>query len=200
MSTDLLSAMFSESAVLLTEATHLKETGDLDASIEKLRHAYQVAAIEGIDHGIQTHLRLPMYLQKAGRFDEAWAEFNRLSVEGYPAQSALPRDVWIAVQGIIFDKMRLSLQREGMPTQAVRFGVWSIVCQFGEGISEDWYQVNQEWIRGQIAKLLKKAKRKELETVIVAMIETELTNPKFDLSKLGDRIDEMLRPDLSGYP
>ncbi|MBU1339480.1 MAG: hypothetical protein KKD56_10475, partial [Acidobacteria bacterium] len=52
---------------------------------------------------IQERLRLPMYLQLAGRNDEAWDELNRLNVQ-YVDQFSQP---------VIANQMRVFLQKEG---------------------------------------------------------------------------------------
>jgi len=193
--TDMWSVMFSRSGMLMTSATTQKEQGDLDAAIETLRAAYLVAAEEGVDHGIQAHLRLPLYLHRAGRKAEAWAEFNHLALEGYPGMEERGRDRMILNLSAIFDKMRLTLQRDKMPEQAVRFGVWSLLCMLGESSSIS--HLSKDWIAQETTKLLKKAKRLDLLPVVLEMIDGELLRSEFNLPLLGERIDHLFGIDTS---
>src|SRR5262245_45794184 len=99
---------------LLRAATAKKDEGQIDTAIQLLRQAYQLIALSSIQYPVETFLRLPLYLQRAGKADEAWAELNKLLTNGYPNQPAsqqlLPMDHYV-----IYDKMRLFLQREGNP-------------------------------------------------------------------------------------
>ena len=61
---------------LLKEATKLKKEKKFPEACEKLREAYSAEGGEILM--IEERLRLPMYLQLAGRNDEGWAELNRL--------------------------------------------------------------------------------------------------------------------------
>ena len=67
-----------ETAALNREATRLRDTGDIDAAIECLRKAAARMRASSMHHTIQTWLRLPLFLQQAGRYDEAMNEFQRL--------------------------------------------------------------------------------------------------------------------------
>src|SRR5258708_2090283 len=96
---------------LLKQATRERDEGNLDAAVETLRRAYGEIAQSYVAYSVDTFLRLPLYLQKAGRNDEAWREFNLLLTRGFPNQiqnlELLPME-----HSQIFDKMRLFLQRE----------------------------------------------------------------------------------------
>jgi hypothetical protein len=71
---------------LLREATAKKKGGDMEGATKLLREAYVAISKVSTIYSIDTFLRLPLYLQEAGRSDEAWREFNRLLTEGYPNQ------------------------------------------------------------------------------------------------------------------
>ena len=61
---------------LSKQATKMHDAKRFDKAVDLL---YQVAETRKNNcHGIATLLRLPLYLQKAGRIDEAMIEFNRL--------------------------------------------------------------------------------------------------------------------------
>lgn len=61
---------------LLKEATALKKVKRYIEACDKLREAYSADGAENLM--IADRLRLPMYLQLAGKNDEAWDELNRL--------------------------------------------------------------------------------------------------------------------------
>lgn len=70
-------AMTVATRELLKEATRLKTEKKYIEACDKLREAYSA---DGADNAmIEERLRLPMYLQLAGKNDEGWAELNRLS-------------------------------------------------------------------------------------------------------------------------
>lgn len=90
-----------DARVLLKEATALKRAKRYDEAVAMLRRAYQTPTV--CPMMIQERLRLPMYLQLAGRNDEAWDELNRLNVQ-YVDQFSQP---------VIANQMRVFLQKEG---------------------------------------------------------------------------------------
>lgn len=64
---------------LLKEATALKKAKKYVDACDKLREAYSADGAENLM--IADRLRLPMYLQLAGKNDEAWDELNRLDAK-----------------------------------------------------------------------------------------------------------------------
>jgi hypothetical protein len=95
-----------DARTLLKEATALKRAKRYDEAVAMLRRAYQ--APTEYPMMIEERLRLPMYLQLAGRNDEGWDELNRLNV-GYVDQFSQP---------IIANQMRVFLQKENNETAA----------------------------------------------------------------------------------
>ncbi len=97
------------------EATAAKKAKDWDRAIDCLRKANDRAGAE--DFG---SMRLPLFLQQAGRFDEAMLEFKQLlaGVENFVELAlahATPTARRAAVASHrfrIYDKMRLACQRE----------------------------------------------------------------------------------------
>ena len=73
---------------LLKEATALKREKKYIEACDKLREAYSADGAENLM--IEDRLRLPMYLQLAGKNDAGWAELNRL-VTRYVDQFSQPR-------------------------------------------------------------------------------------------------------------
>lgn len=97
---DVNTAFSSTARNLLKEATALKREKKYIEACEKLREAYSADGAENLM--IKDRLRLPMYLQLAGRNDEGWDELNRLNVR-YVDQFSQP---------IIANQMRVFLQKE----------------------------------------------------------------------------------------
>ena len=188
---------------LLKQATIKKNSGDLDGAIKLLRAAYKELDKSSMLYSIQTYLRLPLYLQEAGRKDEAWGEFNRLIlwVNSKPRYSV---EVTPMEQSIIWDKMRLFLQREGKNEYAVQFGVWSYLS-WAVGLymqkrkdELDTY-ASKSSIEKTVKPLLKRAKKEAYLASIVNMISNQLKNlPKLDFKQIADTIQkgvlEGLRP------
>ena len=74
--TDANAAYASTARNLLMEATALKKAKKYAEACDKLREAYSADGAENLF--IEERLRLPMYLQLAGKNDEGWDELNRL--------------------------------------------------------------------------------------------------------------------------
>ena len=66
-------------AVLHKEATRLSAEGRLDDACEALRKAKPLMYASPVCYPAESWCRLPLYLQKAGRFDESMQEFDELS-------------------------------------------------------------------------------------------------------------------------
>lgn len=88
---------------LLKEATSLKKEKKYIEACDKLREAYSVDGAETLM--IEERLRLPMYLQLAGKNDEGWAELNRL-LEKYNDQFS---------NAIILNQIKVFLKKEANP-------------------------------------------------------------------------------------
>jgi hypothetical protein len=146
---------------LLKQATEQKRSGNIEGAIVTLKKAYEEAAIlKDID--IDAYLRLPMYYQEAGHTSEAWAKFIDLLENGYPGQihaaSLVPM-----THSIIYDKMRLFLQRDKRAKEAVSYGIMSYIS-WATGLSrqnrtnELEHRKTAEKITEMITPLTKKAK------------------------------------------
>lgn len=165
----LTSLSSTDASTLLRKATELKDAGEIDNAIETLRQAYLAISKTSIDYGVETFLRLPLYLQAAGRNDEAWGEFNLLLTHGYPNHPMQP-GARANFESKIYDKMRLFLLREGKGTLAVSYGVLAYVSDLRSrylGGQKDPVLLQyfkqystKEAYTSILTKLLKKAKRK----------------------------------------
>lgn len=111
---------------LLKVATEKKNAKDWDGAIAALKEAYQEIAQSQLGYSLETFIRLPLYLQSAGRPKEAWIAFNDLLFKGISTQNVddatLPMN-----RSILFDKMRLYLQREKRNQLAEIFSIFSAV-------------------------------------------------------------------------
>ena len=110
-------AYSSAARTLLKEATALKREKKYIEACDKLREAYSADGAENLF--VEERLRLPMYLQRAGKNDEGWDELNRLFAR-YTDQFSQPR---IAAQMATF------LRKEGKCKDAALFAVWTLCKQ-----------------------------------------------------------------------
>ena len=97
---DVNTAFSSAARNILIEATALKKEKKYIEACDKLREAYSADGAENLV--IEERLRLPMYLQLAGKNDEGWDELNRLNSR-YVDQLSQP---------IIAHQMRIFLRKE----------------------------------------------------------------------------------------
>ncbi len=104
----------SAARTLLKEATTLKKEKKYIEACEKLREAYSADGAENLF--LDERLRLPMYLQLAGKNDEGGDELNRLSARYVDQYSQLK----IAAQRATF------LRKGGNYKGAALFAVWTL--------------------------------------------------------------------------
>lgn len=115
------------------EATEAKKIKDWERAVVCLQLARERMRDSTCSHTLESWLRLPIFLQQAGRFDEAMAEFNLLIQDTKPRidrelAHALPyaRRFSIASSLMrIYDKMRLACQREKLPRETERYAKMS---------------------------------------------------------------------------
>ncbi|ABW68072.1 hypothetical protein [Desulfosudis oleivorans] len=184
---------------LLKQDTSAKKSGNMDEAISLLRKAYKAIAKSDMNSGVDTFLRLPLYLQEANRTEEAWNEFENLLTKGYPNQQPnkypqlLPMD-----RSTIYDKMRLFLQREGRNDEAVKYGLFShlswasgLYLQSRREEFKDF--IDAETTDNVVTKLLKKAKKANLSEKVSSLIKHEIKNvPKINFKVLGTKVDSVL--------
>jgi len=182
---------------LLKEATAQKKAGDVENAIRLLRKAYQKISKGSTMYPVNTFLRLPLYLQEAKRNDEAWREFNRLLARGYPNQINNPELIPMD-HSVIYDKMRLFLQREGKNELAVRFGIFSYLS-YAIGLyrqerhNELKTYTSREAVKNTVRGLLKKAKKEGVLDKVCAIVEEEIRRlPDIDFEELAKRISGLV--------
>lgn len=182
---------------LLKEATLTKKSGDLGGAVTLLRKAYKLIAQGSRTYQIETFLRLPLYLQASGERDAAWHEFSQLLVNGYPNQMK-DNQIIPMEHSVIYDKMRLFLQREGKSIDAVPFGVcsylsWAIGLHRQDRKDELQNLCLEGNLRRHISKLLERTgKEKKIEN-LVALVREELASvPHVALPKLIKKVQNIL--------
>lgn len=116
-------------AALHQEATANKKT-NWDKAITCLQEAADLMRRHDSKHETERWTRLPVFLQQAGRFDEAMLEFERLLKEVKPrmlnemSESRYPGAVKIYTHLAycqIYDKMRMACKRQKMPDKASEY-------------------------------------------------------------------------------
>lgn len=163
--------IFRHYSELMKESTALHKAGKFEDAVDKLKAAYKEAAEKQLTLPIKDYLKLPLYLQKAKQNDEAWAWFNELIQQRASDHMSLSE---------IYDKMRLFLQREGNPRDAIKFDVlsrvhWCLglheqVMQMGWDDRKEELKNCKATIGEGYAELLKKAECENLETNLKKII------------------------------
>ena len=167
-----------EAADLLRRATLQKQAADLESAIASLRTAYEAIAGGQTSYPVETFLRLPAYLQEAGHSREAWQGYKDLLAHGYPHQYAIPTLIPMD-HSAIYDKMRLFLQRAGLPVPAVAYGVlahcsWAVGLYRQERMSELHNHIAEPAIQKLVAGLLKRAGRSDIQQTVCGIVVAHL--------------------------
>lgn len=188
----------SDSGALLRGATAHKTAGNLNGAIELLKQFWVAEPFGSSGYGVEAYLKLPMYLQHAGRSDEAWSALNAL-MTGYVFSTAkLNEQVLPMMQSEIYDKMRLFWQREGEDSIAVKYGIlshmhWLLGLQRQRTREELRDCASRETIEGVVKPLLRKAKSLHQTTAVCDLVESEVRKlPNVDVNSLGAGVDQLI--------
>jgi hypothetical protein len=179
---------------LLKDSTSKKSSGDIEDAIKSLRLAIEKIKKTDISYPVETFLRLPLYLQFAKRNDEAWKEFNNLIAYGYPNQINSP-DIRPYEDSIIYDKMRLFLQRENKNELAILFGIYSYlkyaIAMHRQNRNIELSSHKKE-IEEYLLPLLKKAKIENLLKDYLNAIKPMLNNiEKINFEEIKNKLSEL---------
>lgn len=93
-----------ETADLMRRATAFGDAKQWDAAIECLFQANARMGTSPVCYPVLSWLRLPLYLQKAGRYEEAMQEFDRLHAETPARIDRLPVKGTKAAQRRLIDR------------------------------------------------------------------------------------------------
>ena len=204
------SGLDEEIGELLKEATAAKATNP-DAAVARLRTAYAKIARTKTVYPVETFLRLPMYLQAAGRGAEALEELDRLFVAGYPNWSDSDA-LRLMDQATVSDKRRLVLQREKRFAEAVPAGVLSWVLEIRSEMAEppgpsrdperelrrrqdqvDRLRAPDFWTP-KLRRLLKQAKARNAEVSAISLVGSWIGElPQTDDDQNVKRLTSLLR-------
>jgi hypothetical protein len=182
--------LFRHYSELVKESTALHKAGKFDEAVAKLKDAYKEAEEKQLTLTIKDYLKLPPYLQKAKRNDEAWAWFNELIRQTASDHMSLSE---------IYDKMRLFRQREGNPKDAIKYSVlsrihWCLglheqVTKMGWDDRKDELKNCKANIGEGYAELLKKADCENLEIELKKTISKHMSS--FPVIRLPDLVRDI---------
>lgn len=110
---------------LLKEAVAHKNNKEFDVAVEKLKAAFELMIPDELyGVAVEKRVRLPQYLQLAGRNDEAWNELNNLIL--FIGEHDEPIKKYFSYS-YVYDKMRLHLERRKKFQPAIMLGIESYV-------------------------------------------------------------------------
>lgn len=167
--------LFRKYSELMKESTALKKAGKLEEAIAKIKEAYKEAQEKNLTLTVKDYLKLPPYLQKAGKSDEAWAWFNDLIRASTSDPMSLSQ---------IYEKMGLFRERENNPRDAIKYEVlsriyWCLglheqVTQLGWSDRKPEFTQCKENIADDYEMILKKAGCEHLEKDLKKIIKLHM--------------------------
>lgn len=183
-------------------ATAQKRAGELDGAIVTLRQAYAEMIQGELGYTVDQYIRLPQFRHLAGRTKEAWIEFNKLLLKGYPKQFSDPA-ITPMERSKLLDKMRLFLEREGQDVLASIFGHFAEVSWCVGLFRQERRDELAASFNGEAAQTLMETLTsykgggciKDLCTVIATEFATY---PRIDYRRLGDKIDAEFQKQSAG--
>lgn len=187
-----------DSAALLREATSSKAAGEIKHAIELLRQFWLAEPFGSSGYGVEEYLRLPMYLQHAGRRDDAWGALNALMTDYVLTPTRLNEQCLPMMRAEIYDKMRLFWQREGEPSIAVKYGIlshmhWLLGLHRQRRREELRDCASPEAIESVMKPLLTKAKKIQYKFALCELVKSEVLKlPSLDVHSVGGAIDQLL--------
>ena len=141
-------------------------------------------------------LKIPMYLQKAKRYEEAWAVYNKLLEERFEDNSD-----YLGISKI-YDKMRIQLQSEKKFGDALIMGIYSYMWdaaelkKTGNSAQYEKYTFKVELIK-LAENLLKKTKQESAKDQIADIIGKYIkTLPELDKERFEKEIFECIESEV----
>jgi len=119
----------TEISELSGQATQLYNDKEWDKAIECLRKVRVLLKENTTIYPIATWLRLPIFLQQAGRFEEAMQEFEKLlgevdamAARNFGHQPDFIQEMFAVLdKSVIYDKMRLACKRQKLVEEAKKY-------------------------------------------------------------------------------
>lgn len=179
---------------LMKEATALKKAAKFEEAAEKIREAYKSAKENNLTLTVKDYLKLPPYLQKAGKNDDAWGWFNDLIRTFASDPMSLSQ---------IYEKMGLFRERENNTKDAIKYRVLSSLhwClglheQITQhGLTERKQELTQckKNIADDYGVMLKKAGCEDLENDLKKIIEKHMSDfPNIRMPDVVRDINDLL--------
>ncbi len=164
-------------------ATEKANAGDMDGAVDLLQRSNKLFSKTATIYPVEARLKLPLYLQKAGKFDDAIKELgsiNDILDEEYEKKFPhLTKEERMALlfhdKSTINDKARLIHERERKFKDALYFRILSIAfsavaCNL-QGLAESVEIIQGTW-RKKLDPLLKKCKAQDVGDVLVRQCES----------------------------
>jgi hypothetical protein len=178
----------------LKEAVQRKDADDLEGAIKLLVRAYEEIKRANALYPVETYLRLPLYLQQAGRSRESWQEFNKVLFHGYSNQ---PKDpVGLAQdRAKVLEKMQLFLDRDRKSEVGSVYKVFSQVLEAVGFYRDDKKREARTRLNRTTCQELVAALRKytgnlgPLEEMRTIIIEELTAWPELEFDRLGNRLE-----------
>lgn len=167
-----------EYKTLLAAANEEYKSGNYDRAAYTAKKAREVAEINNIIPNITEVLKLPMYLQKAKRYEEAWAVYNNILEERDIGGSD---NLEIAK---IYDKMRIQLQNEKKYEKAIVYGILSYIYEKREyekrgDMKKQNEMATSENMSSVFSLSLRRKKLEDKESTLIELLK-EISNNESD--------------------
>lgn len=181
---------------LLKLATEKKKAKDWEEAIAALKEAYQEIEQSQLGYSVETFIRLPLFLQAAGRPKEAWTAFNELLFKGFPTQ--VEDDKFLPMtRHLVFDKMRLFLQREKNEQLAEIFSIfaavsWRVGLQRQDRIEELTDQSSDDDVPEMISKLEAYTSPDIIKQLCEAVSGELRRFPDIDYNRMGRAMEKVM--------
>ncbi|MBZ0330857.1 hypothetical protein KZO25_11080 [Halomonas sp. ANAO-440] len=152
------------------QATAAAGDKDFASAVTHLEEAQQLMATASVDYEVERYLRLPNYLQQAGRMADAEAIFEELLATRQQGHE----------QAAIHNQMRIAYNREKRYDLAFLHGMQHILWRCvdyaeQDGAPEGWQ--SREYWAPELEKLLKRAKRPDLREAALEALTPFLVEP-----------------------
>lgn len=186
-----------EYKALLNMANEEYKNKNYEKAVILAKKAKEISDSTDIYPNITEALKLPMYLQKAKCFEEAWRVYNELLEERVTDEND-----FLGISKI-YDKIRIQLQSEKKFRDAMINGIYSYMWDAAElNRTGNTAQYDKYTLKVELIKLaesfLKKMKQESVKEKVVEIVSRYIvTLPKIDRESFEKEIKEWVREDSS---